>query len=299
MKTELPVQISREIGRFDMQRKKSKKYEIYYIYDGRALYQSNNRVVQLKRGDIVLTSPGTEYSLIGSDSNADDCFEIEVHTDVLESKMLRYFSEEQEILNTCMYAIRTNEEAGSLVFQLGEQAQIRNLIDALWEEWYGRGQYYGTILELKMLELFLVILRYCGESVIMPILKNKKHDESVMKAMTMIKNEYSTITLDGLGTAVGYSSRHMGRILKEYTGKTFTQLVGEQKLNNALRLLENEVYSIEDVAIKVGFSESSHFYTAFTKYVGMTPSEYRSRDHADVLNSIESMSLHRIVPEEK
>jgi len=45
----------------------------------------------------------------------------------------------------------------------------------------------------------------------------------------------------------------------------------------AKKILEETELSVNAIAIEVGYSEHSRFCTAFKKYVGVTPLEYRKK----------------------
>jgi AraC-like DNA-binding protein len=49
----------------------------------------------------------------------------------------------------------------------------------------------------------------------------------------------------------------------------------DTKLNNARRMLEHGIDSVNDVAFKIGYTNPSHFIAAFKKRFGITPRKYR------------------------
>lgn len=63
------------------------------------------------------------------------------------------------------------------------------------------------------------------------------------------------------------------RKLKEY-GKRYQDVKNEVRLERALALLAEEKHSIEDTAMKLGFSDASNFTKAFKAWTGKTPREF-------------------------
>lgn len=82
-------------------------------------------------------------------------------------------------------------------------------------------------------------------------------------------------TLERLSRLIYLSPRQIRRRLKRLTGKTFSQLLKEARLKEALRLLENrEVKSIKKVAYQVGLKDVKYFSKQFKLYFGTVPSTY-------------------------
>lgn len=62
--------------------------------------------------------------------------------------------------------------------------------------------------------------------------------------------------------------------------KNFNQFVNEFRVNEAIRLLDNEkieLYNLSGIAEEVGFNTRSTFFAAFKSVTGQTPGEYRKR----------------------
>ena len=80
-----------------------------------------------------------------------------------------------------------------------------------------------------------------------------------------------------LSRELHYSRAHLSRRFKEETGMTLTDYILTKKSEEAARLLAFTDKSLISISDYLGFSSQSHFTRVFKKYIGMTPSEYRSR----------------------
>lgn len=80
-----------------------------------------------------------------------------------------------------------------------------------------------------------------------------------------------------LSRELHYSRAHLSRRFKEETGMTLTDYILTKKSEEAARLLAFTDKSLIAISDYLGFSSQSHFTRVFKKYIGMTPSEYRSR----------------------
>ena len=74
----------------------------------------------------------------------------------------------------------------------------------------------------------------------------------------------------------GYSHAQFLRLFKQISNQTFINYVTQLRISHAKLLLSNSPnYSIEDVAIKVGYENTSYFVQCFKKYTGYTPKNYQ------------------------
>jgi AraC-like DNA-binding protein len=61
----------------------------------------------------------------------------------------------------------------------------------------------------------------------------------------------------------GMSLYRLNRRLQSITGKTCNQFIREIRLGKALELLQNEDYTVSEVAYRSGFSSASYFIACF------------------------------------
>ena len=85
------------------------------------------------------------------------------------------------------------------------------------------------------------------------------------------------VSLDLLSEKLYISTQSIKRIIMSVYGKTFNELKLELKMRNAKRLLLETKMNISDIAKETGYSTTRGFLTAFSKYEGCTPTEYRKR----------------------
>jgi TolB-like protein/AraC-like DNA-binding protein/Tfp pilus assembly protein PilF len=69
----------------------------------------------------------------------------------------------------------------------------------------------------------------------------------------------------------GISLYRLNRRLHPINGKTSSQFIREVRLQKALELLQNEPYTVSEVAYRTGFSSPSYFISCFHEYFGYPP----------------------------
>lgn len=130
---------------------------------------------------------------------------------------------------------------------------------------------------LESLSLFLTTLFYRFVGYVFDF-SAIKHADLVHKVVTFVRAHYmEKITLDDVAAHVHLSRPHVGRVLGEELGQSFTDFVAGFRIEKSRELLANAALSLAEVAELTGFSDQSYFSKVFRKKVGMTPGEYRMR----------------------
>lgn len=68
---------------------------------------------------------------------------------------------------------------------------------------------------------------------------------------------------------------HLNRSVKEKTGKTTTQVIGERVLQEAKILLKHSHWNVGEIANALGYTETTHFNNFFKKQTGFSPLQFR------------------------
>lgn len=128
-----------------------------------------------------------------------------------------------------------------------------------------------------LLEIFFIcLLRNHEQNMIVPNPAGKKQEKNIIFILKYIELHYATLTLPELASFFNYSERQLTRILKNYTGQTFSSLIQNIRLSRAAEILKQPDRSVTAVMEEIGYSNITHFYKIFEKKFHMTPAEYRN-----------------------
>lgn len=98
----------------------------------------------------------------------------------------------------------------------------------------------------------------------------------VGKALDFIRaNLHRDISRDETARHVGISPSHFSRLLKERTGRTFTELLRQFRVDLACDLLRGTSRSLAEIADACGFCDQSYFTRVFLDVKGVTPKPFR------------------------
>jgi AraC family transcriptional regulator len=95
-------------------------------------------------------------------------------------------------------------------------------------------------------------------------------------------NYHQNIKLKEVAQAVGYSSAYLTDLVRKLTGKTVNNWIIERRMVEASVLLVKTDYSVEEIALKVGYQNINHFYCQFRNYYKTTPRSWREIQHCKV-----------------
>jgi AraC-like DNA-binding protein/tetratricopeptide (TPR) repeat protein len=105
----------------------------------------------------------------------------------------------------------------------------------------------------------------------------ESQDQALLKrAIAVIEKNISETLfgVDKMGEELGMSRASLNRKLKAITGFPPGELIRNIRLRKAALLLRNNVDTITQISIAVGFEDQSYFSKSFKRQFGVTPSDY-------------------------
>jgi two-component system response regulator YesN len=93
----------------------------------------------------------------------------------------------------------------------------------------------------------------------------------------LLDNFQQELTIEFLAGQVYLSPNYLSNLFKKETGKTILQFLTEIRIGKSKELLANSYESVQEIAGRVGYSDSRHFSKIFRKAVGKTPTAFRGR----------------------
>ena len=91
----------------------------------------------------------------------------------------------------------------------------------------------------------------------------------------MEENLGEPLDRDSVARAAGLSGSHFSHLIRERTGRTFTDLMAQYRVDRAKTMLRRTGKSIVQIAMECGFEDQSYFSRVFKRYTGTTPRSYR------------------------
>ncbi|TAM94300.1 MAG: AraC family transcriptional regulator [Chitinophagaceae bacterium] len=105
---------------------------------------------------------------------------------------------------------------------------------------------------------------------------NQKDNHKIDIVFRFVLNNYHrNLTLEEAATLIQLTPQSFCRFFKNRTRKSFIQFVNEVRIGQACRKLNEEEWTIAEIAYACGFSNLSNFNRFFKEMMGKTPRVYR------------------------
>jgi YesN/AraC family two-component response regulator len=90
------------------------------------------------------------------------------------------------------------------------------------------------------------------------------------------KNLSRAVSMREAADYAAFSYNHFSKLFKEYTGLTFPHYLLKIRMETAKEYMSDPYVKITSIAAKVGYRNNiQHFSRDFTKYTGVSPTEYK------------------------
>lgn len=109
----------------------------------------------------------------------------------------------------------------------------------------------------------------------------KGNDKTLIDKIVREINDHledPNLNVEKLCQEVGLSRAHLNRKMKELFGLTPSEFIRNVRLRKACELLRQPDVDISQIAYSVGFSSQPHFSTAFKRFTGISPTEFRQKN---------------------
>ena len=106
-------------------------------------------------------------------------------------------------------------------------------------------------------------------------------DPRINRVIKIIRgNLQRPLSVSYLAASVNLSYSRLEHLFKAETGLTLVNYLKKLRIEKARELLETTFLTNQQIILRVGLCDESHFAKDFKKVYGLSPSEYRRRHHA-------------------
>lgn len=146
---------------------------------------------------------------------------------------------------------------------------VREILELMVLEYSNKKDDTQQILKSQLQTLLLQIARKYKSS------KSENNPKSLAAQILLyLENHSDVISLQELAKHFGYHPTYISSLLHKETGRTFSKIILEKRMERAVLLMKNTDLSLEEISEMLKFSNHSNFFKAFKKYFGKTPREY-------------------------
>lgn len=248
-------------------------FEFFYVYQGKCYSTIEGQYREFQQGDICLYSLQSVHNIIKPEET-DIIFNILIRPSLLKETFLTMLADNNPITHFFVDSLQDKElENPYMLFHCEPGSSIEFYLQKMIVEYFSNKSNEGTQKYLKILLLgFLTQLaaEYGKE------LDLEQLDLTQIQIMEYISNHYADGTLAKMAEYFHYSPRNMIYYLHKHTGKKFSELQKEARIQAMKRLLSTTKMPVSKIAEEVGYS-IKFASTVFKQEIGMTMSQYRKQ----------------------
>lgn len=235
---------------------------------------------------------GIEYNVIRGKREIIDCTKLYgqeaeyQYSTEMEYQLIGYIKtgDTQKALLTIDYLFDVNFSQNQLSVE-GMEGFLFDLYSTLMKIAKEKGITIGklTSKSLKNIQSLEVMKQMMEDAVvkICTYIEEKKHvivGEQSNLIIEYIHENYSDINLNvaSIAEVFGFNSSYVSRMFKEQTGGNLLTYINSYRIKQVKKLLVETDLTLTEIAVKVGFINSTAIIRTFRKYEGMTPIQYRN-----------------------
>ena len=250
--------------------------EMVYVLKGSCANYIQNKRIQMTAGDICIIAPGTKHTI---EAYSDECmiWNYLIRTSTFEETFFSILSSSSILSDFFRHIFYSDKGNSYLQFSTGDDGEIRYFLARIYEERKNRERYKNEMMNAMLTMFFLMLIRKHEGDVVLPPEDGEdgRHPVTIFRYM---QENFKTVTLGSMSEYFHYSERHMKRIIKKYTGHSFSENILGLRMSEARQMLTKTRLPVAEIAEAVGYADTSSFRYAFKKFYGTAPRDYREEN---------------------
>ncbi|MBR6704366.1 MAG: helix-turn-helix domain-containing protein [Lachnospiraceae bacterium] len=243
--------------------------EMVYMCAGETRHVINGTPILLQAGELLMLGQHARQSIEAA-GEGDVAVNFIVRP-AFFSGTLPFLGEEETPLRRFIVSCLTGEtEAGYLLFHVADVLPIQNLIENLLYTLTEEVPNRRGILQSTMGLLFAQLLNHTDA-----LQFETPEQNAVLSVLRSIEEHYADGSLTGIAGQLHYELPYLSRLIRQTTGKNYTELLQEKRLSQAAWLLRNTEKHVDEIALSVGYENISYFHRIFAARFGSSPRKYR------------------------
>ncbi len=231
-------------------------YELYFLEDGNCTYIIDDKVYNVRSGDIVIIPDGIIHHTKYDNRN---------HSRILINCAERYIP--------C--SVKASISSGIYLYRNPFIAdEVKRTFSKIEAEYRLKDKLSDEIISCHTHSLFYLLMRNADSCIALD-----EGNKLIEQAVSFIRENFSSdITLSALAKKFSVSPEHFSRIFKKETGLGFSKYLNSLRLQYAEQLLKtSEGQNITQVAESCGFEDSNYFSKKFKEVYGISPKKVQKK----------------------
>lgn len=240
-----------------------------YRQDYQALSMRSDNLLTIKENDCYIGQPFSGYAIRGDSDEDIVIIGVLIQRNPFFREYLPALSADNSMFHFFLdpQTDRFSENVIHLTFNVFHP--LRKLLELMVLEYAQKTEDTQAILKPMTLTLLMHVAREYRRTAAGSA--NLSVSDQIIRYMS---EHTDRVTLGMIASRFSYHPNYISSLLRQETGRTFSEILLEQRMDRALALLKGTNLSVEEVAAMVGYNNASNFYRAFRGYYHVSPREY-------------------------
>lgn len=245
-----------------------------YMLNGECRQIINGQELFMKKGDLIILDPNCCHSIYAL-SEKDILINIILAKESIELRWLTDLSlKNSTIFNFLMKKFSTKISGNYITFDTSSNTSIKFYLSQIINKYYSDSHFSNDILKCLIPVLIMELIENTPYQLSRE-LKIRSESHIVAATQKLISENLCDINLTKLSEHLHYNKNYLSNVIKKKTGKTFTEHLNNERMEQALTLIQTTNLPIREISVQVGINNKTHFYRLFKEKYGTLPSEYR------------------------
>ncbi len=242
-----------------------------FAYKGnyQALSYKYNNQITISEGECYISQPYAGYAINSKSEDDTIIAGVLIKREAFFKHYFQTLSVDKKMFNFFLNPQTNTHSEEFIHLKFEDDYAIRSLLNLMMLEYADRNESTQNILRPLTL------------AVLMQISKQYKASSPENTTLSLadqielyIAEHYNHVTLSNVAKHFAYHPNYISTLLPKELGKSFSEIVLEQRMERAVGLLKGTTLSISEIAELLGYSNNSNFYKAFREYYSISPREY-------------------------
>ncbi|WP_026665273.1 helix-turn-helix transcriptional regulator [Butyrivibrio sp. FC2001] len=249
-------------------------FEMDFVVKGEAHFIFENTEHIMHEGEVCIVAPGSNHDLVIEDETS-IVYTICIRKSTFESTFVSLMSHQDLVSGFFRKILRDDDQSNYLMLFTGNNMECRIFLRKLLIESENPDEYSNSC-SVALINLFFTnLLRNYSKTI---AFYNYELGSDFSLVLQYIQHNYQTLTLAALAEFFHYSETHLSTLIKQNTGKNYTELIKNLRMRDAQNLLLNTNQKIGEIAEETGYNSADHFSRVFRQTFGISPADYRKHN---------------------
>ncbi len=240
-----------------------------YRHDYQALSTRSDNLVTIKENDCYIGQPFSGYAIRGDAKEDIVIIGVLIRRTAFFREYLPALSTDNAMFHFFLDPQTDLFSAAMIHLTFDGSHPLRNLLELMVKEYAEKTEDTQGILKPMTLTLLMHVARQYRRTSV-----EKLGLSPADRIIRYMSEHTDKITLAMIASRFSYHPNYISSLLRQKTGRTFSQILLEQRMERAAALLKETDLSVEEVAAMVGYNNSSNFYRAFRSCFHVSPRGY-------------------------